>query len=179
MLSRDKFMDRNRRILLTGLFVGLALAINLAEAQLPPILPGVKPGLANAVSLVALVLLGWKEALAVTVLRITLASIFSGNLLIMACSVTGGLMSTTLMILLYQKKRQSLSLPVISVAGAITHNIGQLLVIAIIIGNLKIYLYLPILLISGIITGYFVGLLCNSLCKRLVKIQIFTIRGED
>lgn len=171
MLSRDRFISRNRRIILTGLFVGLALVINLAEAQLPPILPGIKPGLANVVSLMALILLGWKEALAVTIMRTTLGSIFSGNLIVMACSITGGLMSTATMILLYQKARKKISLPMISVAGAIAHNTGQLLIVAIIIENIKIYLYLPILLISGVATGYCVGFICNVLYGRLLKIM--------
>lgn len=178
MLYRDRFINRNRRIILTGLFIGLALVINLAEGQLPPILPGIKPGLANVVSLMTLMLLGWREALAVTIMRTTIGSIFSGNLVVMACSITGGLASTILMITLYRRSID-ISLPTISVAGAIAHNMGQLLVVAIIIGNIKAYYYLPVLLLSGVTTGYCVGLLCQILYRRLTKIQLFPTKNRS
>ena len=74
------------------------------------------------------------------------------------------------MILLYKYFKKYLSIPTISVCGAVFHNVGQLLVAAFIINDLRIYVYLPVLLIAAIVTGYFIGILSSILKVRLGKI---------
>ena len=153
-----------------GLLVGLALSIHVAEAQIPMIFSGVKLGLANIITLIALQLYGWKEALMVTLLRIGLGAFFSGNAISFLCSFTGGLLSCLLMIELDRHFRESLTLPYISIAGAVTHNIGQIIVIMFIIQNVHILLYLPVLLVSGTITGYCTGFIALLLTNRIKRI---------
>ena len=163
-------MKKTRKMVLLSLLVSIALVIYLIEAQIPVLFPGIKLGLANSISLVALILLGWKEAFLIMVLRTLLGSMFGGSLSAFMFSIAGGVLSNVVMILLYKNFKNHLSLPTISVCGAVFHNIGQLLVVAFIIIDLKIYVYLPVLLVSAIVTGYFIGILTNILKDRLGKI---------
>ncbi|MBU3144231.1 Gx transporter family protein [Clostridium sp. CF012] len=163
-------MKKTKKMVLISILVAIALVIYLIEAQIPVLFPGIKLGLANSISLVALILFGWKEAFLIMVLRTLLGSIFGGGLSALLFSFAGGLLSNIVMVLLYKYLKNALSLPTISVCGAIFHNVGQLLVAAFIIKDLRIYLYLPVLLISAIITGYFIGTLASVLKNRLEKI---------
>jgi heptaprenyl diphosphate synthase len=165
-------MNKTKKMVLLGILVGIALVIYLIEAQLPVLFPGIKLGLANSISLVALILLGWKEAFLIMFLRTILGSIFGGSLSAFMFSIAGGILSNIVMIILYKCFKNSLSIPAISVCGAVFHNVGQLLVAAFIIRDLRIYIYLPVLLVSAIVTGYFIGILASNLKNRLEKILI-------
>lgn len=151
-------MIKTKKLVFLSLLVGIALIIYVIEAQIPVLFPGVKLGLANIISLFALLVLGWKEALIIVVLRTVMGSIFGGSVSAFLFSIVGGLLSNIIMILLYRFFQNSLGMGSISICGAIFHNIGQLLVAAFIIQDLRIYFYLPILLISAVLTGYFVGI---------------------
>ncbi|MGH4051451.1 MAG: Gx transporter family protein [Clostridium sp.] len=163
-------MKKTKKMVLLSMLVAMALVIYLIEAQIPVIFPGIKLGLANSISLVALVLLGWKEAFLIMILRTILGSIFGGSMSAFMYSIAGGIFSNVVMILLYKYFKKSLSLPTISICGSVFHNIGQLLVAAFIINDLRIYVYLPLLLVSAIVTGYFIGILTSMLKDRLSKI---------
>ena len=165
-------MKKTRKMVLLSILVSIALVIYLIEAQIPVLFPGIKLGLANSISLVALILFGWKEAFLIMILRTLLGSMFGGSLSAFMFSIAGGILSNIVMILLYKYLKKALSLPTISVCGAVFHNIGQLLVAAFIIKDLRIYVYLPVLLVSAIATGYFIGILTNILKNRLEKILI-------
>ncbi|WP_341878333.1 Gx transporter family protein [Defluviitalea saccharophila] len=162
-------MVKTKRLVFLSLLVGIALIIYIIEAQIPVLFPGVKLGLANIISLFALLLLGWKEALIIVVLRTVMGSIFGGSVSAFFFSIVGGLLSNIVMILLYKYFKDFLGLGSISICGAIFHNAGQLLVAAFIIQDLRIYFYLPILLISGVITGYFVGISTSFLYQHFEK----------
>lgn len=163
-------MTKTKKMVLLGMLVAMALVIFLIEAQIPVLFPGIKLGLANSISLVALILFGWKEAFLIMIIRTFLGSMFGGGLSAFMFSLAGGVLSNLVMALLYKYFKNALSIPIISVCGSIFHNIGQLLVMAFIINDLKIYLYLPVLLISAIITGYFIGILASALKNKLDKI---------
>jgi heptaprenyl diphosphate synthase len=165
-------MNKTKKMVLLGILVGIALVIYLIEAQLPVLFPGIKLGLANSISLVALILLGWKEAFLIMFLRTILGSIFGGSLSAFMFSIAGGILSNLVMVILYKCFKNSLSIPTVSVCGAVFHNVGQLLVAAFIIKDLRIYIYLPVLLVSAIVTGYFIGVLASNLKNRLEKILI-------
>lgn len=164
-------MKKAKKIVLLGLWTSLALMIHIIEKQIPVLFPGIKLGLSNMVSFSVLILMGWKEALGVMALRIVLGAAFGGGISSFLFSITGGLLSNLVMIFLYRYFKGHLSLSYISVSGAIFHNIGQLLVASLIIQNAKIYVYLPILLVSAVVTGYFVGLSTFYLCKYMKKIS--------
>jgi heptaprenyl diphosphate synthase len=163
-------MNKTKKMVLLSILVAIALVIYLIEAQIPVLFPGIKLGLANSISLVALILLGWKEAFLIMVLRTLLGSMFGGSLSAFMFSIAGGVLSNIVMVLLYKWFKNYIGIPTISVCGAVFHNIGQLLVAAFIVQDLRIYVYLPVLLVSAIITGYFIGILASILKGRLEKI---------
>lgn len=160
-------MNNTRRVVLTGLFTACAFAVNIAESAFPMPLPGVKLGLANAVALCALVVIGTKEAFLVTVLRVFLSWLVSGNVFSLACSLGGALPAVAVMSLLYGKFRRDLSLPWISVAGAWAFNAGQVAVVSYIVKDIRVVFYLLPLLAAGTAAGWASGLLANSVCKRI------------
>jgi heptaprenyl diphosphate synthase len=155
----------------------LALGVHAAEAQIPLLFPGVKPGFANAVSLGALVLLGWKSALGITLLRVCISFLLGGNLFAFACSFAGGLSSLGVTAFLYRRLPHFLSLPSISILGALTHNLAQITVVALLMHTSRIFLYLPVLLFTGVLSGLCVGILTSLLCNRLQKLGISS-QGE-
>lgn len=166
-------MRKTKKMVLLSLFTAIAIVIYAIEAQLPtPIaIPGVKLGLSNMVSLSTLLILGPIECITVLILRIILGSFITGSISALLFSLAGGLLSNIGMILLYVLFNKHISLWVISMIGSILHNIGQLFIAAIIIENLKIYYYLPILLVSAIITGYFVGIGAYFIQKQFKSIN--------
>lgn len=161
-------MKKLNKVLYLSMILCIALVIYVVEAQIPVIFPGIKLGLANAVSLFVLISFGGKEAITIMVLRTFLGAVFGGNLFGFFFSLGGGLLSNLAMICLYKYFKDEISIPWLSIGGAIFHNIGQLLVAAIVIGDFKIYFYLPILMIAAIITGYFTGVVAENLDKRKV-----------
>ena len=167
---------KQRNAVLTGLLVALALVFNIVEGYLPLPLPGVKLGAANVFALVALVLLGAKEAFAVTLLRVFLAWFFTGNWFAFLCSIAGGLLGTSVMVILYTKMSKDFTLPWISVAGAWAFNLGQIIVVAYLVGDSRVLFYMLPLFIAGTFAGWGVGMLAQMLCRRIGRISEF---GRD
>lgn len=152
-------MSRTKKMLLLGILVSQALILHLIERMIPvPVpVPGIKLGLANAVSLMTIAFFGAKEALLVVALRTFLGSVFGGGVSSFIYSFIGGMISTLAMAVMYKSFGDLFSLPVISVVGAIFHNIGQLFAASLIVQNFRIFYYLPVLMISAVITGLFIG----------------------
>lgn len=160
------------RTVLLALALALAVALNGLERMLPVLIPGVKPGLANVVSLLVLLFMGWRSAWAVLGLRIVIATIFfGGNLLAFACSSVGGGLSLIVMALLIRAFGDQISLPAVSIAGAVTHNLGQLLVVLILVRSLGVAGYLPMLIFSGVVAGLAVGLVSCWLVGRVQRVR--------
>ena len=158
-------MDKTRRLTLMAMLTAASLIIFIVEAQLPPLLPipGVKLGLANLITLTAMVILGRREAGAILLCRIVLGSVFAGGV--------SGLLFSIVMCLLKNAFPGKL-LWVLSVFGAIAHNVGQLAVAVLISGTPKLALYYgPALLAAGILTGAFTGLAAMFLVKALSKLK--------
>lgn len=154
-------------------FVSLAVIFNFVDGMLPMPLPGVRLGTANVFALTALVLMGTKEAFIVTIMRVLLSWLLTGNIFVLVCSMSSGVFSTAVMTLLYTKFRGFFSLPWISVAGAWAFNVGQVSVAALLIGDFFVFYYLPPLLLVGSAAGWTVGMLSQLLCGRLVKMRSF------
>ena len=151
-------MRASRRIALTAALSAVALTIFVADGPIPPVVPfpGVKLGLANIVTLVAMVLLGRREAGAVLAVRLVLGSIFGGGFSAFMFSAVGGLFAYLVMCLLVGVFPEKL-LWVVSVLSALAHNAGQLLVAVLVTGTPQILIYALILAAAGIITGVFTG----------------------
>lgn len=149
----------------------IALIIFMVEAQIPPPIPipGIKLGLANIVTVYAMFALSPWDTLSILVCRVFLGSVFSGQLMTLFYSMGGGLLCWLAMLLLRQllTKKQ---LWVAGVFGAIFHNIGQILVAIALTRTPGLVAYLPVLLVSGILTGAFTGLCAQFLLARLDKL---------
>ncbi len=158
-----------KKITATALLLAVALTIFVAEAQLPPPvpLPGVKLGLANVVTLAALSLLGRREALATLLGRIILGSIFAGQAVSFIYSLCGGLLCYIVMAALVGPLGERLW--VVSVFGAVTHNLGQIAAAAALAHSAAVIAYLPVLVMSGVLTGAFTGLCAQIIVKRLKR----------
>lgn len=157
----------NKKIAYYGLFVALAFIFSYIESLIPINLgvPGVKIGLSNLVVMVALYLSGTASAFAISVIRILLTGFTFGNAAAMIYSLAGGILSLLVMIL--AKKTKIFSTLGVSVLGGVFHNIGQIIVAIIVMETTKLIYYLPILLVSGIVAGIFIGLLAAQVIKRL------------
>ncbi|MBQ7242354.1 MAG: Gx transporter family protein [Firmicutes bacterium] len=153
---------RSRKIAYYGMFAALALIMSYVERFIPvPVpVPGVKPGLANIVILLVLYTMDEKSAFYISVVRVIVASLLFSGMAGFFYSIAGAMLSLGVMILL--KRADKMSIVGVSVAGGISHNVGQILVACAVLENIRLMYYLPILLISGIITGFFTGIVAKA-----------------
>ncbi len=160
-----------QKVSLYGIMIALALILSYIEAQVPAFfaIPGMKLGLTNVVVVVALYVIDAKSAMFINVVRIILVSLLFGTAMSFAFSITGGMLSTIVMILLKRTKR--FKIIGISAAGGITHNIGQILAAMVLMNTKAIAWYLPVLWISGIFSGVVIGIIGGLVCSRLDKIK--------
>lgn len=149
-----------------SLLLALSMVLSYLESLIPVFIaiPGVKLGLANAVSLFALYKLGARYAIPISLLRVFLSSLLFGSIMSLAFSLAGALLSLFVMILL--RALTPLSPTVVSVVGAVCHNIGQIAVAALLLSTSLVY-YLGVLIVSGVISGVLIGLLTSYLIKRV------------
>lgn len=165
IVMRMDLMVKARQIAIIGLLVSIGLCLHLIEAMLPLklIIPGAKIGLANIVILIGLVLYGFQGGGLILLLRLLLTSILAGTLLTINfyLSLTGGVLSFAVMYFLYTYFRDQFSLVGISVAGAVSHNLGQLVTSYLIIDNPGIFYYWPYLVLLAVPTGISVGLVSH------------------
>ncbi len=162
--------SQTQRLTQLALLTAVALIIFIIEAQIPPLtaIPGVKLGLTNIITLVTLYSFGRRDALMVLLVRIFLGSVFSGQMLTLLFSLCGGLLCYTVCAVLYRRiPLQRLWL--LSMIGAVCHNIGQLAAAAFVLDTMDVFWYLPLLLLSGLLTGCFTGLVAGAVLMRLSK----------
>lgn len=159
--------SHSKRAAWIGMLTAVAMLCSYIETLIPISfgIPGIKLGLANLAVLFTLYAMGAREALLVSALRIVLTGFLFGNLFSILYSLAGGLLSFLVMWLL--KRTKKLSTVSVSVAGGMSHNIGQLLVAALLVENYHILYYLPALLIAGLVTGLLIGILAQELLARL------------
>ena len=150
-----------------GLFAAVAIIFGYVESLIPFFagIPGMKLGLANLAVLFILEKYTWKEAALVSVIRIFIIGFMFGNLFSILYSLAGAALSLTVMTVM--KKKSDFSILGISVAGGVSHNIGQLLIACLITMTSGLIYYAPALLISGVITGLLIGTLTNEVLKRI------------
>lgn len=153
-----------------AMMIALALIFSYVEAVLIPFsfgVPGIKLGLANLAIVAALYLLGAKEAFAISVIRVILNGFLFANMAAILYSLAGCLLSLAIMVLL--KKTGKFSVVAVSVVGGVCHNIGQIIVAMLVVENLNLVLYLPVLLIAGVITGLIIGIVCRLVLPAVKK----------
>ena len=149
-----------------GLITALVLVLSYLESLLPPLgVPGVKLGLPNLAIVFALYRLSWKDACAISLARVALATLLFGNGAALAYSVAGAALSLTVMGLL--KKTGKFSSVGVSVAGGVAHNAGQILVAMALLETSRLAWYLPVLWVSGTVAGVLIGIVSGVMVKRV------------
>lgn len=156
-----------KKVSYCAILVALALVFSYVEAMIPFNfgIPGIKLGIANLVIVIGLYLLKPHEVLIISVVRILLAGFMFGSGMSIIYSLAGGLLSFAVMLLL--KKIKGFSILGVSIAGGVSHNIGQLLMAVWIVQNIKIGYYAPVLLIAGAVTGTIIGIVSGRILAAI------------
>ncbi|MBR6444037.1 MAG: Gx transporter family protein [Firmicutes bacterium] len=159
--------SRSKSIAVIALLTALALIFSYIEAVIPfnVGVPGVKLGVANIVVVIALYIYDWRYALIVNVVRIFLAGFLFSGVFGIIYSMAGGLLSLLVMVLL--KRTGLFSCIGICAAGGVIHNLAQLFTAALLVSNLSIFVYFPVLLFSGIVCGLITGTVATIILRRL------------
>ena len=161
-----------RKVAIFGVFTALALIFSYVELLIPINfgIPGAKLGLANLMTVLVLYKMGIKEALALSVTRIILSGFMFGNLFGILYSLSGGLLSFLVMVLL--KKSDRFSVAGVSIGGGTAHNIGELLVAMVVVQTYQGGNFLRVLLVAGEVTGLLIGLVAKEVLKRIQGISL-------
>ncbi len=159
-----------KKLAVRAVLVALALILAYIETMIPsPGIPGVKLGLANMVTVFAVYRLGVKDAAVISALRVVLASAMFGSVSALMFSAAGAALSIAVMALV---KRAGMFTPVgVSVAGAVAHNAGQLLVAMAVVETKELAFYMPALAASGVVSGILIGLAGGVLINRLKNVS--------
>ena len=157
----------SRRVSSGAMLVALAMIFSYVESLIPINLgiPGIKLGVANLVTVTGLYILAPMEVLLVVILRVLLVGFMFGNGMSILYSLAGAALSMTVMTLML--KNTSFSLIGVSVAGGVSHNIGQLIIAMLIVQNASVFVYAPALLVAGVAAGVVIGGLTNEILKRV------------
>ena len=156
-----------KRVAFLGTFLALALILSYVESLIPFYfgVPGMKLGLTNVIVVLLLYLAGGPTAFLISVLRVILAGFLFGNAFSIIYSLAGATLSFAVMLLL--KRTKKFHVIPISAAGGIFHNLGQILVAAFVVENYNLFLYFPLLMIAGVITGVLIGVIAQEILLRL------------
>ena len=170
---KDK-TSKTKKITFVGLSAALALLLSYVEMLIPPLfaaVPGVKIGLPNVVIIYILYVSGLRSAAVVSITRILLSSLLFGNVMTFWYSIAGAVLSLTIMAIL--KKTDLLSTVGVSVAGGVSHNLGQILVAVFLLDTPQIAYYMIVLAFTGTISGIFIGICGAQMIRRLPAHRFF------
>ena len=161
---------KSRDVSRYALLIALAMVLSWLESLVPvsAAIPGMKLGLTNLVVMFALYRMRSIDAAVISFVRVLLVSFTFGNAYAFAYSIAGAALSFLIMLAL--KKSGRFSTIGVSIAGGVGHNLGQIIVAAIVLETEKIFFYLPVLMMSGMAAGVCIGLLGGIITERLKKI---------
>jgi heptaprenyl diphosphate synthase len=167
-----------KRLATNGIFIALALIFSYLEKFIPvewiiPI-PGIKLGLANIVTVAALILLDAKSAATITILRCILANMLFGTPMSMIFAISGAILALTIMTVLKTGYNRIYSVIGISAAGAAAHNAGQIAAAALVMKSAAVFYYLPLLLVASLVTGFVTGIVAQTIIRRLEGMELNT-----
>jgi len=163
------------RLTLLAMLLCLAVVIGYVENSIPVVfaVPGVKLGLANVIVLFVLYKFRPGEAFVLVLLKCFLTSVFAASFTALAYSLCGSLLSFAAMLVLVKMSKGFFSTVGVSVIGAVCHNLGQITAASLILGSFFVVAYLPVLLISGVITGALVGIIVKILLRNAALSKLF------
>lgn len=173
LLRINKKILPAKKLANVSILIAVGIGLQIAEGMIPaPIdLPGGKLGLANIATLITLCLYDTKTAAVAALLRSVLGSLLYGGVSGLLYSVSGAIVSVAIMafLLRHATGESKLSLVGVSIIGAVCHNTAQVTAAALVLSNVWIYSYLPILSAIAAFTGLFTGLAAKSALKYLQK----------
>ena len=158
----------SRTVAYIGILTAFAMVLSYLEFLLPPIytaVPGIKMGLANLIIIYTLWRFGLGCAFLVSFIRVALSALLFGNTMTLLYSAAGAVLSLGIMYLL--KRSRLFSVVGVSVAGAVSHNLGQILVAILVLKTLKLGYYMIVLTVTGAIAGVFVGIVAALVIKKV------------
>ncbi len=158
------------RLALLGLSTSVALILSYIEFLLPPLftaVPGIKIGLANVIIIFLLYRLDFLSAATVSLVRVCLSSLLFGSVMTFAYSIAGAVMSLAVMVLM--KRCALFSTVGVSIAGGVSHNLGQILMAMLLLNTRELIYYMVVLAVTGTVSGIFIGLAASLLIKRIGK----------
>jgi len=181
-----KEFKADHKLYKVALLVSLACVLQIAESMVPHPIPGLRLGLANMLTLTAMVVLGFGYALEVAVLRTVLSSFILGTFMSpgFILSLSGAVISALIMGFFYWVSglhpRCRLSIIGISIIGAFTHNVVQLyLAYLLLVKHAGIFVFFPWLSLGAVATGWVVGIVTGGVCRRLEEMPRQQNGSED
>ena len=164
MLKNDKMI---RKMVLVGVLSALAIVLGYLEQMIPlPVsFPGVKLGLSNICVIVALYIMEWKRAFMISVIKSFVCGILFWGIGGAVYGVTGAVLSFVVMAVM--KKYNLLGIPGVSIAGAVFHNLGQLIALFVMSGSFSFVYYMCVLGIAAVITGAVTGMISVVIIDRI------------
>ncbi len=160
------------KVAYAAILAALAMIFSYIEAIIPFSIgiPGVKLGIANLVVVVALYKLNFKYAFLINLIRIfAVGFLFTGAFGILY-SLAGGLLSLFVMVIV--KNAKIFSVVGVSLAGGVAHNLGQLITATLIVSNIKLFVYFPVLIFSGMASGIVIGIVAGLILTKLEHAKI-------
>ncbi len=160
-----------KKTVLLALCVTFSLILSYVEILLPPIwpsVPGIKPGLANIAIIFVFYRFGFANAAAVSFLRLVLAALLFGNPITFIYSFAGAVLSLAVMAI--SKKTGIFSIIGVSITGAVSHNLGQVLIAMLLLETPALGYYMAVLIFTGTVSGIFVGICGALILKRMTEI---------
>ena len=162
-----------------GLLAAVTLIFGYVEAlfPLPLPVPGIKLGLGNIVVLFTLAGFGWRAGLAIALVKVVVSALLFGNPMVLMYSAGGAALSFAAMWAALHWSR--LSIVGVSMVGGVFHMVGQLAVVAFTFSPYVALVYLPVLMISGLVTGLLTGYVCRLVIRTTAKSNLFKSRARE
>ena len=169
-------MNKNRRFAILIILIVNAILISFLESfiPIPTPVPGVKLGLGNIITMVGIAFLGFKDVMFIVIVRSFVVAILTRGVMMLPFSLSGGILSALVMYFLYKKLSKIFSIKGISIIGAIVHSTAQVVVATIILDELVLLYYIPVLLVAALITGFITGSIAGVAIDELRKKGVFT-----
>ncbi|MDR0986692.1 MAG: Gx transporter family protein [Ruminococcus sp.] len=154
-----------KSLALTAILLAVTILLSWAESAMLPNLPtGVRLGLSNITIMTAVIFIGGKTGLTLTLLKSGFVLLTRG-VVAGAMSLSGGVFAFVVIILLLKKTDSSYVF--VSVTAAISHIIGQLVLSSIITKSVYVFYYAPFLLVTGILSGILTGVILGTVVRAI------------
>ncbi|HMM05539.1 MAG TPA: Gx transporter family protein [Clostridiales bacterium] len=162
-------MSKNKRLAVNIILICNAIIISYLESFIPiPIpVPGIKLGLANIIILIAIEFLDLKDALFIMTVKCLIIALLTKGVVVLAFSLSGGILSVLGMWFVYHHFSRFFSIKGVSIVGALLHNVGQIGAAFVILKSSVIFYYLPVLLLSALITGFITGTIGSAVIREI------------